>query len=89
MMPSDVRAFVNERGVSVPAGSTALDAVRALLPAAAAQIDAGTSRLTDSRGLPVDAHEALVNGAIYRVVPVRDRLADGTAESAESAESVE
>ncbi|HEY0930123.1 MAG TPA: hypothetical protein VGE27_09415 [Gemmatimonas sp.] len=72
----EVRAFVNERGVSVPAGSTALDAVRALLPASADEITAGTARLTDSRGLPVDAHQALVNGAIYRVVPVRERLAD-------------
>ncbi|BAH39398.1 hypothetical protein GAU_2356 [Gemmatimonas aurantiaca T-27] len=76
MAQVEVRAFVNERGVSVPAGSTALDAVRALLPASADQIDGGTARLTDSRGLPVDAHEPLVNGAIYRVVPVRERLAD-------------
>lgn len=78
MEHAEVRAFVNERGVSVPAGSTALDAVRAVLPASADAIDAGTASLTDSRGLPIDAHQALVNGAIYRVVPVRERLTDGS-----------
>jgi len=84
MDPVEVRAFVNERGVSVPVGATALDAVRALLPDAAAQLEAGTARLTDSRGLPVDAREVLVNGAIYRVVPVRERLADaGDTDSAD------
>lgn len=75
----DVRVYVNERGVSVPAGSSALDAVRALFPDDAAGIDEGRLRLTDSRGLPIDAGEALVNGAIYRVVAVRERLDGATA----------
>lgn len=70
----EIRAFVNERGVSVPSGSVALDAVRALRAELAAEIEAGTAQLTDSRGLPVAAQEPLVNGAIYRVVPVRQRV---------------
>jgi len=45
----------------------------------AAGIDEGRLRLTDSRGLPVATDEALVNGAIYRVVAVRERLDGATA----------
>ncbi|QJR34490.1 hypothetical protein [Gemmatimonas groenlandica] len=72
--PDSLRVYVNERGVSVPHGSVAVDAVRALFPELAADVDAGRQRLTDSRGLPVEATQALVGGLIYRVVPVRDRL---------------
>lgn len=79
-----IRAYVNERGVTVPAGSVALDAVRALFPEQAASVDAGQMRLTDSRGLPIDAQDPLVSGAIYRVLPVRERL-DMTAGSEEVA----
>lgn len=72
--PDSLRVYVNERGVSVPFGSVAVEAVRALFPELAAEVDAGRQRLTDSRGLPVDAQQALVGGSIYRVVAVRDRL---------------
>jgi hypothetical protein len=72
--PDSLRVYVNERGVSVPHGSLAVDAVRALFPDLATEVDAGRQRLTDSRGLPVDATQALVGGSIYRVVPVRERL---------------
>lgn len=70
-MSTTLRVFINERGVSVDVGATALDAVRALLPEEADAIVAGRRRLTDSRGLPVDATEQPVNGAIYRVVSAR------------------
>lgn len=71
--PTDVRVYVNERGVSVPHGADALTAVRALYPDQADAIAAGTMRLTDSRGLPTDAQLTVSGGAIYRVVPVRER----------------
>lgn len=74
MSPVEVRVFVNERGVSVPVGATALDAVTALFPDDAAGIQAGKLRLTDSRGLPVPADSVVVGGAIFRVVAARDRL---------------
>ncbi len=77
--PDSLRVYVNERGVSVPHGSFAVDAVRALFPELAADVEAGRQRLTDSRGLPVEATQALVGGSIYRVVPVRDRV-DAAAE---------
>jgi hypothetical protein len=83
MSDASVRVYVNERGVSVPAGATALDAVRALLPDDAAAIEAGTRRLTDSRGLPVSAADVLVNGAIYRVVSARSALGEGTTDADE------
>lgn len=77
--PITVRVFVNERGVDVAAGATALDAVRALDPAQAEQVAAGARGLTDSRGLPVRATDAVYGGAIYRVVSAR-AAASGDAE---------
>jgi hypothetical protein len=67
----ELRAYVNERGVSVPAGSTALDAVRAHSPTLADEVAAGAARLTDSRGLPIDANQLATGGLILRVLPVR------------------
>ena len=75
--PEGVRVYVNERGVTVPAGSVALDAVRALFPEQAVDVAAGKLRLTDSRGLPVPSETPLSGGAIFRVVPVRDRAEGG------------
>ena len=70
----EIRVYVNERGVSVAAGARAIDAVRALFPTQADDILAGTARLTDSRGLPIDATVSLHGGAIFRVLPVRERV---------------
>ncbi len=74
--PDSLRVYVNERGVSVPFGALAIDAVRALFADQADAIVAGTMRLTDSRGLPIAGDSALVGGAIFRVLPVRERLED-------------
>lgn len=79
MSPSDVRVFVNERGVSVPAGATALDAVKVHFPDDADGIVAGRLRLTDSRGLPVPADTVVTGGAIFRVVAARARLEEASA----------
>ena len=75
-LPSDIRVFVNERGVSIPRGSNALDAVRAHSANDATDVEAGRARLTDSRGLPMMADTVLLGGAIMRVLPVRDRQAE-------------
>lgn len=74
---SEVRVYVNERGVSVPGGSTALDAVRALFPDQANAVASGLSRLTDSRGLPIPHETPVTGGGIFRVVPVRERVGEG------------
>jgi hypothetical protein len=74
MTTPEVRVFVNERGVMVPSGSAAIDAVRALFPDDADGLTAGRLRLTDSRGLPVPAEAPVHGGAIFRVVAARPRL---------------
>lgn len=78
-----VRVYVNGRGVDAPAGGTALDAVRAADPGAADEIAAGRRALTDSRGLPTAPETAIHDGAIFRIVAVRDRGAERAAESTE------
>lgn len=74
-VPDALRAFVNERGVTVPFGASALDAVRAFdalgVTALAADVVAGARLIVDSRGLPVDAASPVHGGAIYRVLPAR------------------
>ena len=66
-----VRAFVNGRGVDVPAGGTALDAVRLADPAEAEQVAQGVRAIADSRGLPLPADAAAYGGAIYRTISAR------------------
>ncbi len=73
-MPTDIRVYVNEQGISVAHGATALDAVRVHNAAQAVDLAAGRSRLTDSRGLPIAADTLLTTGDIFRVVAVRDRV---------------
>ena len=73
VLPSDIRVFVNERGVSIPRDSSALDAVRAHSEASAMELVAGRARITDSRGLPMMPDDIVHGGAIMRVLPVRDK----------------
>jgi hypothetical protein len=79
MSPADVRVFVNERGVTVPAGASALDAVKVNFPDDAEGIAAGRLRLTDSRGLPVPPDTLVTGGSIFRVVAARERLEEASA----------
>ena len=72
-MPDTLRVFVNGTGVDVERGSTALDAVRLVDAAAAAAVQSGAQIVTDSRGLPTDADQTVSAGAIFRLVPKRDR----------------
>lgn len=67
-MTGEIRAFVNERPVTVPPGSLARDAVAALDPALAARLGAGQAYLTDGRGIRCAADAPLGPGAILRVV---------------------
>jgi len=76
-----VRVFVNAAGVDIPAGSSALDAVRAWSDAAAAEVTAATRLITDSRGLPIDPATTMSAGSILRLVAKRDR--DASKESDE------
>jgi len=75
-----VRVFVNAAGVDVPAGSTALDAVRAWNADAATEVTEGARLITDSRGLPIDGTAPMSAGSILRLVAKRDRAAQPDAE---------
>lgn len=71
--PRAVRVFVNAHGVDVPAGSSALDAVRIWDSDEASAVSRGERVITDSRGLPIDGAFRVSAGAIFRLVPVRTR----------------
>lgn len=78
-MTETIRVFVNARGYDVPAGATALDAVRAADAAEGEAVAKGTRIITDSRGLPVTGDTPAHGGAIYRLVANRDRRDPGEA----------
>jgi hypothetical protein len=63
-----IRAYVNGRGVDVPVGATAIDAVRVWDNEAAEQVMSGDRALTDSRGLPLEPTAQVVTGTIVRIV---------------------
>lgn len=72
-MTEPLRVFVNGSGVSVPMGSTVIDAVAAADPAAAEAVRAGTRLVADSRGIPVAADTPLSGGYVMRLVSARQR----------------
>jgi hypothetical protein len=78
--PPAIAVFVNERPLSVPAGSTVLAAVQALDPALAERVARRAAHVTDGRGIPVSPDEMLAPGSILRVV-VSARGAGADAES--------
>ena len=66
-----LRVYVDAKPVDVPKAATVLDAIEIADPDLASAVRAGTSRVTDSRGLPINADVPLHGGAILRVVAVR------------------
>jgi hypothetical protein len=77
--PDTLRVFIDAHGVSVPPGATALDAVAAYDKEAARALGAGEKILTDSRGLPFEPGTQVESGAIFRLIPKRDRSASANA----------
>ncbi|HEV2291485.1 MAG TPA: hypothetical protein VGR60_06580 [Gemmatimonadales bacterium] len=67
-MAAELRCFVNDRGVAVRPGASALDAVRAFDAAMAERIAAGEGHLTDGRGLPLALEAPVGTGDIIRAV---------------------
>jgi len=63
-----LRIYINERPLSVPAGSTVAAALALFDDAIASRVAAGTSAVTDGRGLPLTPDFALSTGAILRIV---------------------
>ncbi len=66
-----LRVFVNGAGVSVPPGSTVLEAVGAVDAEAAAAVRNGARAVVDSRGLPVAADTPVTGGFVMRIVSAR------------------
>ena len=66
-----LRVYVDAKPVDVPKSATVLDAVEIADSQLALSVREGTSRVTDSRGLPIDVDTPLHGGAILRVVSVR------------------
>ena len=60
--------FVNERPVSVPAGSDVAAAVAAFDPVLAERLRGGEGRVTDARGIEIAGDAIVRAGAILRVV---------------------
>jgi hypothetical protein len=76
-----VRVFVNASGVDVPAGATALDAVRAFDEGMARDVDDAKRLITDSRGLPIDPATPMSGGSILRLVMNRAGTRDQEVEA--------
>ena len=69
MAETTLRAFVNERPVTVPRGARVRDAVKALDLRLADQVEAGEAYVTDARGVQVTADDPVGEaGAVFRVV---------------------
>ena len=79
MSGGTVVVYVNERRLEVPAGATALDAVRAWSTDAARDVQRGVRAITDSRGLPAAADAPVYAGAIFRLTTARAGGAAGPA----------
>lgn len=67
---------MNAGGVDIPAGGTALDAVRASSDELAREVEAGRRLITDSRGLPIDPATPMSAGSILRLVANRAAARD-------------
>jgi hypothetical protein len=66
-----LRVYVDADPVDVPHTAVAIDALMIANPDLARAVRDGECRVTDSRGLPIDADTPLHGGFILRVVPVR------------------
>ena len=65
-MPSELRVFLNEQPLTLPAGATVGDALRRGLPELSPLVAEGAAHVTDGRGIEVDLASPLAGGAILR-----------------------
>lgn len=68
MSDSTLRVYVDAKPVDVPKQATVIEAIEIADRELAESVRAGTSRVTDSRGLPITADTPLHGGAILRVL---------------------
>jgi hypothetical protein len=74
-MSEGMPVYIGVKGATVPEGSTALDALRAINPDEADEVAAGACVICDSRGLPIPPETPAYAGAIFRVVRNRSAAA--------------
>jgi uncharacterized protein YabE (DUF348 family) len=70
-MSDTVRIYVNAKPVDVAASATALQAVESWDATVAAAVKNGERMITDSRGIVMANDSPMHNGAILRIVRVR------------------
>lgn len=78
-MVEGIRIYLNERGVLLPHGATARDALRHAAPDVLPAAEAGTALVTDGRGLPVSLDTVLEAGTILRAAHSSRRAVDADA----------
>jgi hypothetical protein len=66
-----LRVYVDAKPVDAPKSATVLDAIEIADSSLASSVRAGSSTVTDSRGLPISSDTPLHGGAILRVIPAR------------------
>jgi hypothetical protein len=71
-----VRVYINAKPVEVAASATAIDAVEAWDATQAAAIRRGERLITDSRGIVTANNTPVQNGAIFRIVRMRQSADD-------------
>jgi hypothetical protein len=70
-MSDTVRVYVNAQPIDVAASATALEAIEGWDETAAAAVRNGERMITDSRGIVMANDSPMHNGAILRIVRVR------------------
>ncbi len=65
-MGDDIRVYLNEQAVELPAGATVRDALQVALAELLPAADAGLAVISDARGLPVALDLVLETGTILR-----------------------
>jgi hypothetical protein len=67
-MPDTIRVYLNQRGVDLPAGTSAAEAIRLAEPQLSEALESGKAKVTDGRGLDLPLDRPLTNGAILRII---------------------
>lgn len=65
-MPTDLRVFLNEQPLTLPAGATVGDALRLAAPDMLPLVEQGAAFVTDGRGIEVALALPLTGGLILR-----------------------
>jgi hypothetical protein len=71
-MTQTIPVFVNAERTDVPSDVTVLDALRIWSEGMAREVEAGSQRVLDSRGLPVALDAPVHAGSIFRLIAARD-----------------